>query len=155
MIDGRLAFADALRQALLVMPERSGRELWLIDQEFTGWPLDEPPVLDALTRWLRLGGRQIHMLGLDFAAVSRRHPRFSAWRRPFTHAFAAWQPTEDQRLSLDAMLLTGALGVELLDRTQWRARHVTEPAALRNLADTVAELQRLCEPAWPVTTLGL
>ncbi len=155
LIDGRPAFADALRQALLVLPEQAVRELRLIDEEFAGWPLDEPAVLDALTRWLRLGGRQIHMLGRDFDAVLRRHPRFALWRRPFTHAFTAWQPTVDHRQSLDAVLLTATVGIELLDRTHWRARRVTNPAALRHLAENVAELQHLCEPAWPATTLGL
>jgi hypothetical protein len=154
-IEGRQDFAEALRQILVGLPGQNTRELWLIDEQFSGWPLDEPTVLDALSQWARLGGRQIHMVGLDFDAVSRSHPRFTAWRRPFGHAVAAWQPAADQRVPLNAVLLTSAAGIELLERTHWRARWVTDPAALRHLAENVAELQHRCEPAWPVTTLGL
>ena len=154
-IDSRHAFADALRQFWLALPEQTARELWLVDAQFAGWPLDEPDVLAALARWLRQGGRQIHLLAQDFSAVEREHPRFTVWRRPFAHAIAAWQPAQDQRLALDALLLTSTGAIELLDREHWRARHVTEPAAIRNLAENVAALRHLCEPAWPVTTLGL
>ena len=155
VIDGRRAFTEALRIPLLALGDASTRELWLIDDGFEAWPLDEPAVLDAMSQWHRAAGRQVHMIGADFDAVARRHPRFANWRRSRVHGFDAWQPLEADRSELGAVLLAGDHAVELLDREHWRARIQLSPAALRALAENAASLLRRCESAWPVTTLGL
>ncbi len=157
VIDGRQAFTDALRATLLSLAEQPplAGELWLIDQEFAAWPLDEPAVLAALTMWLRRPGTRLRLIGNDYDAVARRCPRFSQWRRHQVHVFEAWQPAPSERRVLSAVLLAGKRSIELLDAERWRARHVTEPAALRGLLEHAAVLLQCCEPAWPATTLGL
>lgn len=155
VIDGRQAYTDALRAALMSVPGQPSRQLWMIDDAFAAWPLDDPAVLQTLSQWLRLPGRQIHMIGGDFDAVTRAHPRFAHWRRGRVHVFDAWQPLEIERHELSARLLAGHLAVELLDREHWRARVVSDPASLRAMAEDAGSLLHRCESAWPVTTLGL
>lgn len=154
-IDGRQAFTDAIRALLLQLPELAPREVWMIDAAFDGWPLDEPAVLDALTAWLRLAGRQLNIVANDFSAVQQRFPRFGNWRKPRVHALQAWQPTPEDRLPLTAQLLASSAAIELLDATHWRARKVSDRADLRSLNENAGTLLRRCQSAWPVTTVGL
>jgi hypothetical protein len=154
-IEGRQAYTEAIRALLCGLPDQGVRDLWLVGGDFEAWPLDEPPVLEALSRWARPVGRMLHIVGGDFVAVQRRFPRFSAWRNDRSHAFEAWRPAPDERAVMGSWLQAGAQGVELLDVAHWRARRVTNPAALRSLAERAAALLHRCESAWPITTLGL
>jgi len=153
--EGRDAFVAAVRGLLLGLPERGPRELWMVDAEFEAWPLDDPPVLDALALWLRPAGRRLHIVASDFKAVALRHPRFSTWRRPWAHALDAWQPLAEEQVQLPTLLLAGDAALELLDASRWRARVASARPALRTLHENVATLLHRCQSAWPVTTLGL
>ncbi len=155
-IVGRLAVVDALRQHLLSLGLADApRHLLLRDDDRFGfWPLDEPTVLDTLSRWLREPGRQLTLLGRDFAAMATHHPRFARWRRDWVHRVAAWQPAEPDT-ALNGLLLEPQRAVQLLDPVHWRGRRVDDPRLLRALREQCdAQLQR-SEPAWPSTTLGL
>jgi hypothetical protein len=151
---GRDAFAAALR-AVLCTPPEPVRTLWLVDEAFGGWPLDEPTVLESLGRWLRRGGRTVHLIGGDFAALAHGFPRFSAWRRDYAHALRAWQPAEGERVELDALCACERGSIQLLDREAWRARVVTEAPAVRAIVERVEALLHRCQSAWPATPLGL
>lgn len=153
--EGRDAFVAAVRSLLLGLPEQGPREVWMVDPEFEAWPLDDDPVLDAFTQWLRPAGRRLHIVAGDFKALALRHPRFSTWRRPWAHALDAWQPLPEEQVQLPALLLAGGSALELLDAARWRARVVSTRPALRALHENVATLLHRCESAWPVTTLGL
>ena len=74
---GRVAFADAVRQAIGVAASQAWPMLWLVDDDFADWPLDEPAVQTALGAWLRQGGRQsavraVFALQQDHAAQALR-----------------------------------------------------------------------------------
>lgn len=153
--EGRDAFVATVRSLLLGLPERGPREVWMVDAEFEAWPLDDDTVLDALAVWLRPPGRRLHIVAGDFKAVQWRHPRFSAWRRPWTHVLDAWQPLPEERVQLSALLLAGDAALEMLDAARWRARMVSGRPALRVLHENVAGLLHRCQSAWPATTLGL
>lgn len=155
LIEGSQAFKAALRTLLTSLPTQGSRDIWMIDQRFQNWPLNEAPVLDALGAWLRLGGRRVGMLGVDFDAVLRDHPRLARWRQDHGHGFEAWHPAATERPELPGLLLTGHQAIELFDRDHWRARSVHEPAELRLLDQHVVSKLHHCEPGWPVTTLGL
>lgn len=154
-IDGRAEFGTALRALLTDAPERAPDALWMVDDGFDGWPLDELDVLEALKRWVRLPRRRLQIVGGDFGAVTRRFPRFTAWRRDLGHVIDAWQPVDAERGDLDATLLAGDRAILLVDRDRWRARRLSDPAALQPVIERMSALLRRCHTAWPVTTLGL
>jgi hypothetical protein len=153
--DGRQAYTDALRTVLVGVGDASPRELWWVDACFTGWPLDEPEVLEALTRWLRRPARRLVVIGGDFAQLARDHPRFTRWRCDHGHVIEAWEPLVGERIELDAVLIAGPTAIELVDRMHWRGRTLSEPSAVRELTEHVASLLHRCQSAWPITTLGL
>lgn len=155
VLEGRQTFGSAIRDLLMSLPERAAREVWMMAEDYEGWPLDEPAVLEALSRWTRLPGCRMRMVGGDFEAVQQRFPRFSEWRRHRGHVFEAWQPATTERAALGCWLIAGAQAIELLDEQHWRARLVSDPAALRALNEKAVALLHRCEPGWPITTLGL
>lgn len=131
------------------------REAWLVDRQFGDWPLDEPAVLDSLSTWLRPGGRCLHLVGLDFEATARALPRFARWRRDWSHAVDARRPAEGlEPLPLRGLLAGGAVW-QWLDAPDWRLRLITNPVQVRVAQEQLADFLQQCEPAWPVTTLGL
>ena len=158
---GRAACQGVLRQALLGLAPAAGaaappaRQVWLVDPDFSAWPLDEPAVLSALTAWLRLGGRQLHLLGLHFDVTARCHPRLTRWRRDWTHAVAVHTPADGHLPAALHGLLAPPLWLQWLDAADWRLRGTTHPAQARSQQAVIADFLQRCEPAWPVTTLGL
>ncbi len=155
LIEGSQAFKAAVLALLTSLPRAGARAVWMLDNRFHNWPLNDAAVLDALGAWLRLGGRRIVMVGIDFDAVVREHPRLARWRQDHGHGFEAWQPAATERRELPGLLLTGHQAIELFDREHWRARVIDEPTELRLLDEHVVSKLHHCEPAWPVTTLGL
>ena len=138
-----------------VLPTR----VMLSDLQFADWPLDEPAVLASLSAWLRPPGRTLWMVGLDFAAVARRFPRFARWRRDWAHRVEVWQPTDGEWPADQRMLLAPTLAAQWLDapnaHTIARLRVITNAVHVQALHSQSADFLQRCEPAWPVTTLGL
>lgn len=132
------------------------REAWLVDRQFGEWPLDDPAVLDSLSAWLRPGGgRCLHIVGLDFEATARALPRFARWRRDWAHAVDARRPAEGVPMPPLRGLLAGSLVWQWLDAPDFRLRLITNPVHWRAAQEQLADFLQQCEPAWPVTTLGL
>ena len=127
----------------------------LIDSVFAGWPLDDPAVLQALQTWMKPPGRCLRIVGLDFDAVARTHPRFSRWRRDWAHRIEAWRPSDGLWAPGLHMLLAGSVAAQWQDAPDWCLRRVTEKVQVQALRDRSAAFLQRCEPAWPVTTLGL
>ena len=127
--------------------------LLLIDRQFEAWPLDEPVVLAALAAWFRRPGRRLTLVGLDFEALARVHPRFSRWRRDWGHCIEVLSPV-DGALALRG-LLAARVAAQWLDAPDWRLRLITDPVHLGALHEQSADFLQRCEPAWPLTTLGL
>jgi hypothetical protein len=146
---------DAARELLSRLGADSAREITLIDLDFTPWPLDDPAVVDALTRWIHLPGRRLRLVGARFDIVERQQPRFTAWRKPFAHAVESLSPTELDATDVPSLLWLGQGCLELLDRERWQARWITERRALVLQQERIDALVQRCEPAWPVTVLGL
>ncbi len=154
-IDGRAQARGAWRDLLLALPEAAPRGLWVVDIDFAGWPLDEPAVMDALTRWIRLPGRRMVWIGADFDAVESRFARLVAWRRSFAHAVDAFRPVDGEPVDWPCWLLAERSAVTLFDRERWRGRTVTAQAELRAMREAADALLQRCGPAWPATVLGL
>ncbi|HET7525623.1 MAG TPA: hypothetical protein VFK10_06750 [Burkholderiaceae bacterium] len=154
-VQSRGEFIDLARQLLASLDGQSGRSITLIDLDFSPWPLDDAAVVAALTRWIQLPGRRLHLVGGRFDVIERDQPRFAAWRKPFSHAVQCQTPTEVDPSDLPAVLLFDASYLELLDRERWQACWTSERRAWVLQRERLDALMQRCEPAWPVTVLGL
>jgi hypothetical protein len=153
-ITTRGEWVAALRDSLQRLLTDGVQTLCWCDADFADWPLNEPALMDALTRWARPHHRLV-LLAQHYDEVQRRHPRFVQWRRTWGHLIDARSPTELLASDHPSLLLAGRHTVELLDREHWRGQVSDEPAdalRCRQLLDVI--LQR-SQPAFPVTTLGL
>lgn len=154
-IASRSEFDQAAASILCALPEVKPRELTLVDADFSPWPLAAPPVLNALTQWVRLPGRRLRLLGARYDIVERDQSRFAMWRRSFAHAIECYSPTEVEPSDLPSLLLGDASGLELLDRERYQARRSAERRWLVMQRERIDALLQRSEPAWPVTVLGL
>ena len=129
--------------------------LLLIDRNFAAWPLDEPPLLQGLADWLRLPGRHLRIVALDFDAFARSHPRFARWRGHWVHRIEALSPADGALPPGLRLLAAGPLVLQWLDAPDWRLRCITDAVHVQSLHEQCAAFLQRCEPAWPSTTLGL
>jgi hypothetical protein len=154
-IASRGDFVAAARELLLQADQSLTRDITLIDTDFSPWPLDEPAVVDALTRWARLPGRRLRLVGSRFDIIEREQPRFAAWRKPFAHAVECVSPIDVAAADMPSVLLFDATCVELLDREHWQARCSSERRTIVMQRERLDALLQRCEAAWPITMLGL
>jgi hypothetical protein len=156
-IDGRSDWLAALREAFLAAPDAGVREMVLVDASFDDWPLGEPAVIDALTRWLRLPGRRMRMAGLTFDGMQGSQPRFAGWRRSWTHAIEVVAPLEVKAADMPCLLVSAQppMVLELFDRDRFRGRLSRDAREARLATDRVAALLQRSEPSWPANSLGL
>jgi hypothetical protein len=154
-VASRGEFMTLARELLSNLDGASGRDITLVDPDFSPWPLDDAAVVDGLTRWIQLPGRRLHLVGARFDLVERQQPRFASWRKPFSHAVECVTSSDLDAADLPALLLFEAGYLELLDRERWQARWTAERRAWVVQRERVDALMQRCEPAWPVTVLGL
>lgn len=154
-IASRGEFFDAARELLSRADVSLTRDITLVDTDFSPWPIDEREVVDALTRWIRLPGRRLRLIGSRFDVIERDQSRFATWRKPFAHAIECWSPTDVEPADMPSLLLFDAACIELLDRERWQAHGSTERRTLVLQRERIDALMQRCETAWPVTTLGL
>src|SRR5262245_40429771 len=93
-VSSRNDFVSLARELLSALDAASGREITLVDLDFSPWPLDDAAVVDALTRWIQLPGRQLTLIGSRFDVIERDQARFAAWRKPFSHAVQCMTPSD-------------------------------------------------------------
>lgn len=151
----RSEFIARARELLVALDASSGRDITLVDLDFSPWPLDDAAVVDALTRWIQLPGRRLHLVGARFDVIEREQGRFAAWRKPFSHAIECLTPTDVDPSDLPSLLLIATGCLELIDRERWQARWSTDRRTWLLQRQRVDALVQRSEPAWPVTALGL
>lgn len=154
-IASRGEFVDAARGMLSRVDESGTREVTLVDVDFSPWPLDDEVVVAALTRWIRMPGRRLRLVGSRFDVIERDQARFAGWRKPFSHALECLTPTDTDPADMPSVLLFDAAGLELLDRERWVARTIAQRRELVLQRERLDALLQRCEAAWPVTVLGL
>jgi hypothetical protein len=154
-VSSRSEFIATARGLFTKLDGASGRDITLVDPDFSPWPLDDPEVVEALTRWIQLPGRRLRLMGVRFDLIERDQARFAAWRKPFSHAVECMTPTEVDASDLPAVLLFETGYLELWDRERWQARWTAERRAWVLQRERIDALMQRCEPAWPVTMLGL
>ena len=156
LIASRADFNAAVLWGVQAAVARPARVLWCVDHDFAEWPLGDPILLEALTRWLRWPQRRLVLLASSYADMPTRHPRFVRWRADWSHAVEAWAPPEELAAGLPCLLVDdGPVLVQLLDAQRWRGRatcSVRDAQVWRQRLDAV--LQR-SSPAFPLRQLGL
>jgi hypothetical protein len=155
-IHDRAGFVDAVRATLDAAAARSARTMLWVDPDFVAWPLDRPALIDALSAWLHRPLRRLVMLSGGYEALERAHPRFSEWRRDWTHAIDARVPTDLEGPAMPTLLLDdGPVVLELWERDPPRGRAIADAHAARAARQRIdAALQR-SSPAWPLRPLGI
>jgi hypothetical protein len=153
-IVGRSDVIQALRQLLEQALAEGLRELSCSDADFADWPLNEPALIEALTRWARPHHR-LHLLAQHYDEVARRHPRFVRWRRDFGHVVDAWCADDVDPASHPALCIAGRRSIEVLDREHWRAKNSESPADAQRARERLDAILQRSTPGFPATTLGL
>lgn len=155
LITSRSEFQDALRGAFAEMAHVGAREVWICDDDFADWPLNERAVVDHLAKWA-YAHRKLTVVARTFEEVTRRHPRWVEWRRQWSHVVECRSVEEALPGDLPATLLApGLVVVRLFDAVHIRgsvSRDVADAVQSREMIDAV--LQRSAE-AFPATTTGL
>ncbi|MDE2368677.1 MAG: hypothetical protein KGN16_06855 [Burkholderiales bacterium] len=156
LIDGPASFVPALRWGFSTAVAQRARRIVCVDADFAAWPLDEVELLGSLTAWLRLPMRRLVMLARDYGGVPRRQPRYTAWRRDWSHAVDCRQVPEDMSAELPSLLVSdGAVCVRLFDPLGGRGvAHDDARIARVAMAEIDAVLQR-SEAAFAADNLGL
>lgn len=157
-IDSRRRFAEAIGWAFTRAMREGGRSrrILCVDRDFADWPLDGPELLDGLTAWLRAGQRQLILLAASYEELPRRHSRFVAWRRNFTHAVFPYVAPEDVAAALPTLLLDDdGTCVRLIDAVHWRGRAYADEREARPWREQIDALVQRSEPGFPAQTLGL
>lgn len=155
ILTSRREFVDAIRQAFADIAAVGCRDVWIGDADFADWPLGERPLIEHLTRWA-MAHRRLIVLAQSFDDIVRRHPRFAAWRRQWSHVVECRQFEDAEPGQMPTLLLApGVVTVRLSDRVSWHGsvshRHA-DAIQCRELVDAIS--QRSAE-AFPATTLGL
>lgn len=155
-IDGRVAFAQAVRDAIARAADVQARELLLVDADFADWPLGERAVVASLDRWVGTR-RLLRMAACRWDAVPSRHPRWVAWRRVWSHVVDCRQLLELEPADCPTLLVApGVCTIRMADAFSRRgALDWNNALAVRESQALVDALLQRSEPGFPVTTLGL
>lgn len=155
-IKSRTAFQAAVRGVLTHAAEHGVRRMHWVSPDFEAWPIDEPPVLDAMSDWARPRTVQLVWLCSDFEALRRCAPRLVAWRRRWSHVLQCLGPSQDVAAELPSLLLAGdKLLIKLMDRGHWRGRISCSAADIQAAREQIDALLQRSAETFPVTTLGI
>lgn len=151
---GRLAFADAVRQALAAAAAQGWSQLWLVDDDFADWPLGESAAIQSLNAWAQRG-RRLRLIARDFAALRRLHPRFATWSATWQHLIEAHALSQASPHELPGLVWTPGWTLERLDPVRFTlvASHDAERRVA--LHERLDEWWKKGQPAFAPTTLGL
>ena len=155
MLSSRGEFQDALRAAFEQAASEGCREIWLSDTDFSCWPIGDIGVVTHLAAWA-MSHRRLTVLAQHYDDVAKRHPRWVAFRRQWSHVVTCRSLEEAEPGAIPSMLVApGVVTVRLFDAENYRASVSSEVAdAVRAKEALDAVLQRSAE-AFPASTLGL
>jgi hypothetical protein len=155
LITSRAEYHTALRAAFSEIAVSKSAHVWLCDEDFAEWPLGERAVVDQLAQWAATS-RKLTLVARHFDEVARRHPRWVAWRRDWSHIVTCRTNKELGTGEFPSLLVaSGAVCVRLADNVHHRGRlSHTKADELRCMEQFDAILQR-SEEAFPASTTGL
>lgn len=151
----RLEFHDAVRAAFADAAAQGCREVLLCDDDFADWPLNERELIEHLTHWAG-AHRKLTLLARSFDEVARRHARWVAWRRTWSHVVECRANNELEAGQMPTLvLMPGLLSLCLVDKIHYRgsvSRQVADAVRAREQFDAVFQRS---EDSFPVSKLGL
>ena len=154
-IASRADFISAVRNAIGLAEQSGARELVFVDRDFADWPLNEPTVVDSLSRWVD-SSRLLVVVAHSFDELARRQMRFVEWRRQWAHVVQCRNNPELEAEQIPTLLLVpGHACVRILDRVRYRGTVSNRPVDLTESRESVDALLQRSVEAFPVTTLGL
>ena len=154
-IDSKNEFQNAVRAALEEAAATGAAEIYLVDPDFSDWPLNERAVVDSLARWAG-PHRQLLILGHSFDEMARRHARFLEWRRQWNHLVQFRSNEEAEAAQVPSLLLIpGVVAIRLHDPIRYRGVVSGRPVDLEECREAIDALLQRSVEAFPVTTLGL
>ena len=155
MITSRSEFHDTLRSAFAEVAGAGCRELWLSDPSFADWPLGERVVVESLTQWVQSQCR-ITLLADTFDEVTRRHPRWVAWRRHWAHVVHCCTKSERVPGPVPTLFLaSGLFSLNMADSMRFRGRLSRDAPDMILDRETLDAVLQHSEAAFPATTTGL
>jgi hypothetical protein len=155
LITSRSAFHNALREAFRTLADAPARNVFLSDLDFADWPLNDAGVVDELTRWAR-PHRRLTLLAGHFDEFARRHARWVAWRRTWSHVVDCQAADEADLADVATQfLIPGVLVVRLVDRVAYRGSASRSEADLTQAQDLLDAILQRSQASFPATTLGL
>lgn len=153
-LQGRLLFADLVRQALACAAAEGWPRLVLCDNDFTDWPLGERAVVASLHAWAQ-GGRALHLLGRDFSALRQQHPRFVQWRVVWAHLLEVRACASASVQEWPSAIWSPGWTLERIDASRSVVLASHDAGCRVALAQRLDHWWQKATPALPPTTLGL
>ena len=154
--EGAVEFAQAAQDALAHAAEQGTRRLCWCDEDFASWPVGEVAWVAQLTRWARLGGREMVMIARDWVLVERRHPRFAAWRRDWSHVIQCLVPDESRTEPLPTLWIDSAdQALRVFDRDRLRGRIGFNRVDRQQAREDFDAILQRASPGFAAVTLGL
>ena len=154
-IASRADFMAAVRSALALAEQGGARKIVFVDRDFADWPLNEPAVIDSLSRWVD-SSRLLVVVAHGFEELARRQLRFVEWRRQWAHVVQCRNDPDLEAEQIPTLLLVpGHTCVRVLDRLRYRGTVSNRPVDLTESGEAVDALLQRSVEAFPVTTLGL
>ena len=155
-IETRAAFQAAVRGVLRHAAEQGVRRMHWVSPDFDSWPVDEPPMLAALSDWARPRTTQLVWLATDFDVLRRRAPRLVAWRQSWSHVLQCLAPSEDMAGDLPTLLVAdNKLLIRVMDSAHWRGRISCSAPDIQAAREQIDALLQRSSETFPVTTLGI
>ena len=154
--EGPVEFAQALRTAMMHACDQGTRRLCWCDEDFASWPIGESEWIAQLTRWARAGSRELVMIAHDYALVERRHPRFAAWRRDWSHVIQCLVPEETHTEVLPTLWIdSGDQALRVFDRDHLRGCSGFDRVDRQRAREDFDAISQRAGPGFAAVTLGL
>ena len=154
--EGPVEFAQVLRSAMALACDGQTRRICWCDEDFAAWPIGEVEWIDQLTRWARLGGRELVMIARDYAVIERRHPRFVVWRRAWSHVIQCLVPEETRVEALPALWIdSGDQALRVFDREHLRGRIGFGRVDRQRAREDFDAISQRANPGFSAATLGV
>ena len=144
-----------MQLALDKIAQQGCLEIFLCDEDFEDWPLGEPAFIAALTAWAQTH-RRLHLLARNYDGFARRHPRWVAWRRQWSHVVHCRSNEQLESAVCPCLVVApGVLALRLSDRVHHRGRLMTQAADIQLAREQFDAVLQHSADAFPATTLGL
>ena len=151
---GREAFAQRVRDALVLAAQRDWREIIVSDATFEDWPLHERAVSDALGAWAK-SGRRFVMVAARYDVVLRQHARFVQWRKTWDHIIECRANRHTDPSDFPSAMVTPQWAMQRLDIVRSTGVCSDALAYRVRVRETLDELLSVSGPGFPASVLGL